>query len=434
MFKREILNALKNEKLKENLWKATRHTLEQRERVLKNIFNWEILREKANLIRKYSIENLWEKTKEKIEERGGKFYFAKSEGEAKILIENILKKYKEFPIVKSKSMVSEEVNLRDFLEKNGFEIYETDLGELIVQWEGKPPSHITAPAIHLSRFEVAKIFEEKLKIKVEEEPEKITKIAREFLREKFLKAKASIVGANFIVAEEGILVLLENEGNIRFCLELPQEVIILTGYEKVIPEIDNLKYLLKLLPPSATGQSQNAYTSFINLSKKHHLIVLKSFRERILKEEKEILYCIRCGACINVCPVFTIIGGHSYSSVYPGPIGIVLSFYQKKENLSMEILNLCSLCLACTEICPVKIPLHKIILKERGKVKKNFFEFLFSKILKLFSKSFFFNFSFKIYNLFPKFLKDLFQKNWKKGRETLKIKKLDFFKIWKKKD
>jgi len=438
MLEEKIKSSLANETLKKNLWKAVNHTLLSRKKILSNYEDWETLRERAHNIRKNSIENLdtlWEKAKDKINERGGNFYFAENEMEAVLLIKNILKDFKNFPIIKSKSMVSEEVNLREQLEKNGFDIYETDLGELIVQWEGKPPSHITAPAIHLSRYEISKIFKKKLNINVSSEPAELTKVAREFLREKFLKARASIVGANFIAAENASVVLLENEGNIRFCLSSPEKVIILTGYEKIVEKIDNLKVLLKILPPSATGQLQNCYTSFFPIDKRFHLIVLKSFREKILSSEmKEILYCIRCGACINTCPVFSLIGGHSYNSIYPGPIGLILSFYNQKKFLSKEILNLCSLCHACTEICPVKIPISEIILKERDLIKKNILEKFFVNFLKFLSNKFFFNLSFKIYNFFPLFLKKLIQKRWTIKREILNIKEKDFFKLWKEKN
>ncbi len=438
MLDEKIKSSLNNETLKNNLWKAVSHTLLSRLKILKNYPDWEFLKEKAFNIRKNSIENLdklWQNAKDKIIERGGSFYFAENEREAKLVIENILKDFKNFPVIKSKSMVSEEVLLREYLEKKGFEIYETDLGELIVQWEGKPPSHITAPAIHLSRYEISKIFEEKLKAKFSPEPSELTSVAREFLREKFLKARTSIVGANFIVSENGSVVLLENEGNIRFCLNVPEKVIILTGYEKIIEKIDDLKVLLKILPPSATGQFQNCYTSFFPIDKRFHLIVLKSFREKILNSEmKEILYCIRCGACINTCPVFSLIGGHSYSSTYPGPIGLILSFFNQKRVLSKEILNLCSLCHSCTEICPVKIPISEIILKERDLMGKNIFEKFSVNFLKILSNKFFFDLSFKIYNFFPLFFKKLIQKKWTEKREILKVKDKDFFKLWKEKN
>lgn len=438
MLKGKIKNSIKDETLKSNLWKAVNHTLSSRKKVLENYPDWENLRDEGYEIRRKSIDNLddlWEKAKRKIEERGGSFHFAKDYEEAKKFSEDILKKYKEYPVIKSKSMVSEEISIREYLEKKGFEIYETDLGELIVQWEGKPPSHITAPAIHLSRKEISKIFEEKLKIKTSDEPEELTKIARNFLRDKFLKAKSSIVGANFIVSENGSLVLLENEGNIRFCLQIPEEIVVITGYEKIIPNLDNLKIFLKLLPPSATGQIQNCYTSFVPLNKKFHLIVLKNFRKKIFKSDlKEILYCIRCGGCINTCPVFSLIGGHSYSSVYPGPIGLILSFFNKERKLSKNILNLCSLCLSCTEICPVKIPIHKIILKERNAIKKSLFEKLFIKILTLISKKYFFELSFNFYKLIPFFIRKIISKKWLYKREDLKIKSMDFFKLWKKKN
>ncbi|MEJ5166549.1 MAG: lactate utilization protein B [Thermoanaerobaculia bacterium] len=434
MIKEKIKASLQKETLKNNLWKAVKHTLLSRKKIVESYSNWEELREKAFKIRKTSIENLdklWEGVKNKIQSRGGNFFIVEDEKEALKIVEDILEKHKNFPIVKSKSMVSEEVGIREYLEKKGYEIYETDLGELIVQWEGKPPSHITAPAIHLSRFEIAKIFEEKLNLKVSSEPEELTKVAREFLREKFLKAKASIVGANFILSENGSLVLLENEGNIRFCLNIPEEVIILTGYEKIIPKIEDLIVFLKLLPPSATGQLQNCYTSFVPLGKKHHLIVLKSFREKILNSErKEILYCIRCGACINTCPVFSTIGGHSYSSVYPGPIGLILSFYNL-PSLSGDILNLCSLCFACSEICPVKIPIPEIILKGRASVGKGFLERFISKSSKIISNRYFFNLTFKVYNFLPLFLKKIFMKKWIYNRNFLDVKRKDFFKLWK---
>lgn len=430
--KEKIVEAIRDEKLKSNLWRAVNHSLESRKKVIeRNYKNWEELRTKAKEIRKFSCENLeklWEEAREKIERRGGKIFFAKSKEDALKIAEEVLKEYRYSPIIKSKSMVSEEIELRSYLEKKGFEIYETDLGELIVQLEGKLPSHITAPAIHLSKEEISEIVKSKLGLEVSNKEEEITLCIRNFLREKFLNAKASITGANFIVSENGSLVLFENEGNIRYCLNVSEKVLVITGYEKIIPKIEELKIFTKLLPVSATGQYQNSYTSFYPIDKKFNLIVLIDFRKKILNSNlKEVLYCIKCGCCLNSCPVFSIIGGHSYFSVYPGPIGIMLSIFSNPK-YSKKILNFCSLCLACTENCPVKIEIHKIILKGRS--------FFANKALNFFgliSKKSIFDFSFNLYNLLPFFLKEIFMKNWTYNREILDFKKKDFFDLWKSK-
>ena len=454
-FKSVIGGALKDEVLRRNLIKATQHSLRLRREVIEARYpHWEDMREKAKAIRKRSLEEnaaLWEQARRAIEARGGSFAIAPDRADVIHRVRRELAPFKDAPVVKSKSMVTEELGLREELERDGFEIYETDLGELIVQFEERPPSHITAPAIHLSREQIGRIFEKKLNVPYTSDPVELTAMARRFLREKFLAARAGITGANFIVAETGTLVLLENEGNIRLTTALPEKIVAVTGLEKIVPTLDDLKVLLRMLPVSATGQFQNCYTSFIPLGRGHTLLALDGWRSRLLEkpEYRDILLCIRCGACLNICPVYGLVGGHAYRSVYPGPIGVITGPFLKgssklaarspqteeamrgggsqglasdpkleaqdskpdsvqssefrvespsrpdskletrnsklgskadskletrNSKLALDNLKLSSLCGACTDICPVSVPIHSTILKLRADAPKPFWE------------------------------------------------------------
>jgi L-lactate dehydrogenase complex protein LldF len=273
-------------------------------------------------------------------------------------------------------MVSEEIGLNEYLNTLGIEVVETDLGEYIIQLAGEKPSHIIAPAIHKSKEEVALLFQKTLGISHDADISKLTQVARHKLREKFFQADIGITGANFAIAETGTIVLVENEGNIRFTTSLPPVHIVLMGLEKVIPTLDDLDVFLQLLPRSATGQKLPSYVSLITGPRKEyekdgpeefHLILLDNGRSRILSDPalRESLYCLRCGACLNVCPVYQKVGGHTYGSVYPGPIGSVITppligFYRAR---SLPYAS--TLCGACRDICPVKIDIPHMLLKLR---------------------------------------------------------------------
>jgi L-lactate dehydrogenase complex protein LldF len=282
-------------------------------------------------------------------------------------------------VVKGKSMTTEEIGLNGALEQAGFKVWETDLGEFIIQLAGEPPSHIIAPALHKTQQEIADLFVEKLGVPRHETPEKLTMVAREFLREKYFQAGMGISGANFALAETGAIVILENEGNARFSTTFPRLHVAVVGLEKVIPGPAELRVFLKLLARSATGQKMSTYVSLISGPgrpeevdgpEEMHIILLDNGRSRFRQdpELRPSLYCLRCGACLNVCPVYQRIGGHAYGWVYSGPIGSVMT-PQFLGTLRAKDLPLAStLCGACAEVCPVRIPLADLLLTLRRRI------------------------------------------------------------------
>jgi L-lactate dehydrogenase complex protein LldF len=274
-------------------------------------------------------------------------------------------------------MATEEIELNHALEAAGVRPVETDLGEYIIQLAHEKPSHIIVPAIHKTRAQISDLFEEKLREGRPNEVAEITAMARKRLRNEFLSAEMGITGANFAIAETGSIVLVENEGNIRLSTQVPRIHVAVVGIEKVIPRFDDLSVFLRLLPRSGTGQKQTAYVSFLNGPRQastefeFHLVLMDNGRTRILADEqmRESLYCIRCGACLNVCPVYQKIGGQAYGWIYPGPIGAVISPQLQGTKQSAELPFASSLCGACREACPVDINLPDLLLALRAKAK-----------------------------------------------------------------
>jgi L-lactate dehydrogenase complex protein LldF len=274
-------------------------------------------------------------------------------------------------------MISEEIKLNERLEEDGLEVIETDLGEYIIQIAGEAPSHLLAPAIHKSRQQIGRLFTDKLGCEYTEDPQVLTKIARKVLREKFIQADAGISGANFALAESGSIVIFTNEGNGRMVTSLPPLHIAVLSIEKMLPSIRDLPTFLRLLPRSATGQTITSYVSIISGTRKTdestgakelHIVLLDGGRSDIAKGEfKEMLKCIRCSACMNVCPVYRTIGGHAYGWTYPGPMGIILTELLTGLEKSHPLSDASTLCGACNEVCPVKIPLMELILRLRVK-------------------------------------------------------------------
>ncbi len=339
----------------------------------------EHLRDLANQIRAIRPSENLEKAVESLERNGIKVLFASDAKEARELILEIARKKKAKNVVKVKSMTTEEIELNHFLEKNGIEALETDLGELIIQIDGERPSHIVKPAIHRRRDDIAQSFQaHKITEEYDEEPTHITKNARKYLRQKYFAADIVVSGANYVLAEEGTIVLATNEGNSRFSMAGAKTHIAIAGFEKVIPSARELSVFLNLLGRSATGQHSTVYTDFVrgagsakNSPDDMYLIFLDNGRSKILGSEfSEILKCMRCGACMNRCPVFRLVGGHAYRAVYPGPLGIVLSPLLA-ENMKdyADLPKACTLCGGCAEVCPAKIPLPDLILKMRDKMK-----------------------------------------------------------------
>ncbi len=274
-------------------------------------------------------------------------------------------------------MVTEEIHLNSYLEAQGMEVVETDLGEYIVQIAGETPSHILAPAIHKSRQQVGQLFAEKLGVDYSDDPTVLVRIARQALREEFFAADAGISGANFAVADSGSLVIFTNEGNGRMVTTLPPLHIAVLTMEKMIPSLRDLPSFIRLLPRSASGQSISSYLSVVTGTRKPdeatgakdlHIVILDNGRSEILAGEfREILKCIRCSACMNICPVYRVVGGHAYGSTYSGPMGIVLTALLDGMDKAHPLIDATTLCGACVEVCPVKVPLLKLLkmLRER---------------------------------------------------------------------
>lgn len=338
-----------------------------------------LARERAKNIKWRAIENLdsmLEHFETMITRRGAKVCWAENTEEALAIIGKICEEKNCKSIVKSKSMVTEEIHLNKFLESKGIESVETDLGEYIQQLDGEPPYHIVTPAMHKSKEDIAKLFAEKLGTDPGLTPEQMTLVARDILREKYRQAEIGVTGANFIIADTGSIAVTENEGNARLSSSMPKTHIVIAGIEKIIPSITDLALFWPLLATFGTGQKITSYNTIISGPKKDnetdgpeemYVILLDNGRTNILANEKqrESLYCIRCGACLNACPVYKNIGGHAYGTTYSGPIGSVITPNLKDRAEWKHLSNASSLCGNCTEVCAVKINLHELLLENR---------------------------------------------------------------------
>jgi L-lactate dehydrogenase complex protein LldF len=348
-------------------------------------FNLTLARERAKNIKWKAIESL-DKQLENFEammtRRGVKVIWAEDAQQALEAVDKICKASNCRSVVKSKSMVTEEIHLNDHLEKSGIEIVETDLGEYIQQLDGEPPYHIVTPAMHKSKEDVAKLFAEKLGTDPNATPEQLTMTARTILREKYVQAEVGITGANFIISDIGGIAVTENEGNARLSCAFPKVHIVISGIEKMIPSVTDLGLFWPLLSTYGTGQKLTVYNTIITGPRKHnetdgpeemYVILLDNGRTNILADAKqrESLYCIRCGACLNACPVYKNIGGHAYGSTYSGPIGSVITPHLKDLGEWKHLSYASSLCGNCTEVCAVKINLHELLLENRYEAVRN---------------------------------------------------------------
>jgi L-lactate dehydrogenase complex protein LldF len=313
---------------------------------------------------------------EKITKRGAKVFWAEDSEQALNFIGEICKEKECKSIVKSKSMVTEEIHLNAYLESIGVESVETDLGEYIQQLDGEAPYHIVTPAMHKSKEDVAKLFAEKLGTDINSTPEQLTLVARKNLREKYVNAEIGITGANFILSDIGGIALTENEGNARLSASMPKTHIVIVGIEKVIPSINDLGLFWPLLSTYGTGQQVTVYNSIITGPKQAdeidgpedmYVILLDNGRTELLANDKsrEALYCIRCGACLNTCPIYKNIGGHAYETTYSGPIGSVITPHLRGMHDYNHLSYASSLCGSCTDVCPVRINLHELLLENR---------------------------------------------------------------------
>jgi L-lactate dehydrogenase complex protein LldF len=360
-------------------------------------------RQYATGVKKKSSENIPEylfRFEEQIESRGAEVLWAKDSNKALRIIENILKENHSALIVKSKSMITEEIGLNEFAGAMKIESVETDLGEFIVQTAGEKPYHILTPAMHKSKEDVAELFNREFHLTRQSQPHEIAAFVREHLRKVFSEADVGVTGANFIVADIGGIGLTENEGNGLMSVSFPKIHIVIAGIERIIPSVKHLSFFFQWLAVHGTGQNISAYNSLllgprcsgeIDGPEKMFVILLDNGRSNILEDDEinQALTCIRCGSCLNACPIYKNVGGYTYASTYTGPIGSVITPFFKGFNNFGHLSFACTLCRKCTEICPVEIPLHELILLNRKRISEKYpSSVLWKKGMKFYSITF----------------------------------------------
>ncbi|MEA2413153.1 MAG: L-lactate dehydrogenase complex protein LldF [Thermoleophilaceae bacterium] len=378
-FPRAARRELGNPQLRANLAKATTTIRAKREQVVAELPDWEELRDAGAAIKARAMATLPEQLElfeRNVKAAGGQVHWARDAAEAVAIVAGIAKRRGTREVIKVKSLATDEIGLNDGLAREGVEAVETDLAELIVQLAGDTPSHILVPAIHFNRDEIADLFSRTIgagEPRLDSDPHALAERARVHLREKFLSVPVAVSGANFGVAETGTVCVVESEGNGRFCTTLPGTLVTVMGIEKVLPEWRDLEVMLQLLPRSSTGERMNPYTSLWTGVRdgdgpsEFHLVLLDNGRTDVLADEvgRVALHCIRCSACLNACPVYSRVGGHAYESVYPGPIGAILT-PQMRHAPSLPFAS--SLCGACYDACPVKIDIPSTLIHLRAKV------------------------------------------------------------------
>jgi L-lactate dehydrogenase complex protein LldF len=371
--------ALGNDQLRRNLAHATTTIRAKSARVIAELPDWQQLRDAGSALKAYTMANLpvlLEQLEERVTAAGGVVHWAADANEANRIVTELVRATGEDRVIKVKSMATQEIGLNEALEAAGITPVETDLAELIVQLGHDKPSHILVPAIHRNRAEIREIFLREMPgvdPALTDEPAVLAGAARRYLRETFLRTRVAVSGANFAIAATGTLAVVESEGNGRMCLTLPETLITVMGVEKVVPAWQDLEVFLQLLPRSSTGERMNPYTSMWtgvtpgDGPQSFHLVLLDNGRSAVLADDvgRQALHCIRCSACLNVCPVYERTGGHAYGSVYPGPIGAVLSpqLTGVEDNASLPYAS--SLCGACFDACPVKIDIPSILVHLR---------------------------------------------------------------------
>lgn len=423
------------------------------ERGLSKFENLEASKKKAHVTKWRVMENL-DKFLPEFEanfiKRGGKVIWANDAEEAQREILNIIQKRNGKTVIKSKSMTTEEIHLNEFLEKNNIESLESDLGEYIVQLLDQKPYHIVTPAMHLSKEEIAQLFHEKFGTPADATPPQLVQKARELLRQKYLDADIGISGGNFLIADTGSIALTENEGNARLCTTFPKVHIAIVGIEKIIPSIADLDLFWPLLASHGTGQNLTVYNSILSGPRQPnetdgpeemYVILLDNGRTNLLaqKDQRQALYCIRCGACLNACPVYKNIGGHTYNTTYSGPIGSIITPHFKGMQEFKHLSYASSLCGKCSEVCPVKIDIHKMLLLNRrdaasghentkieeigwsmwkkGMQKRSLMDFFGGKMKNFFLKKFFKK-TWGKYRSMPQIAPKSFAKQWEEGKRN----------------
>lgn len=379
-FPEAALPVLRNPQLRKNVAHAIDIIQAKRGRLVEEKSDWQSLRTAAASIREHALENLdfyLEQFEERCTAAGGVVHWAADAAEARRIVLELLREESATEVIKIKTMTSAEIQLNPFLEGNGVRAMETDLAEIILQLGNGEPSHIVVPALHVNRSQVRDIFARRMGLpELSDDPHALTAAARKYLREKFLSVPVAISGANFLIAETGAVTVVESEGNGRMCLTLPRALITIAGIEKVLPRFQDLEVMLQVLARSATGERMNPYTSLWtgvtpgDGPQRFHVILLDNGRSSILARERErqTLRCIRCAACMNTCPVYRQTGGHAYGSVYPGPIGAILTPQLTGMRHAQSLPYASSLCGACYEVCPVKINIPEILIDLRAQV------------------------------------------------------------------
>jgi L-lactate dehydrogenase complex protein LldF len=373
--------ALQDGQLRRNLKHATTTIRDKRLRAVAELDDWETLRLAGSQIKDRVMRHLDEyllQLEASVTAAGGTVHWARDADDAKRIVAALVRAKGADEVVKVKSMATDEIKLNEALAEHGITAHETDLAELIVQLGHDKQSHILVPAIHRNRAEIRRLFERTIArgSELSDEPEALAEAARVHLRERFLSARVAVSGANFAVAETGAICVVESEGNGRMCLTLPEVLVTVMGIEKVIPEFRDLEVMLQLLPRSSTGERMNPYTSIwtgvagSDGPREFHLVLLDNGRTQVLADEvgRQALHCIRCSACLNVCPVYSRAGGHAYESVYPGPIGAILTPQLRGLHAAPTLPWASSLCGACYEACPVKIDIPSVLVHLRGRV------------------------------------------------------------------
>jgi L-lactate dehydrogenase complex protein LldF len=371
---------LGNTQLRHNVRHATNVIRRKRAKVVEEMPDWQALREAGRQIKDHTLRHLdfyLEQFESTCTRAGGRVHWARDADEANQIVISLIQARRATEVIKVKTMTSDEIGLNSALETVGITPHETDLADLIVQLGEDRPSHIVVPALHRNKLEVRRIFMEKMGLsELGDRPEDLTNAARRYLREKFLRVSVAISGANFAVADTGSVCIVESEGNGRMCISLPEMLITLIGIEKMIPTFQDLEVFLQLLPRSATGERMNPYNSIWtgvtsgDGPREFHVILLDNGRANVLSdnESRDTLNCIRCGACLNACPVYRQTGGHAYGSVYAGPIGAILTPQLQSMEHSQSLPYASSLCGACYEVCPMKINIPEILVHLRGEV------------------------------------------------------------------
>jgi L-lactate dehydrogenase complex protein LldF len=379
-FPQAVLPVLRNPQLRKNVAHAIDVIQTKRAKLVAEKADWQELRSAAAAIRDHALENLGtylEEFEARCTAAAGTVHWAADAAEARRIILDLLRQEKASNVIKIKTMTSAEIQLNPFLEANGVHAFETDLAEIILQLGEEESSHIVVPALHVNRGQVREIFARAMGLKdLSDDPEVLTNAARTYLRKKFLTIPTAISGANFLIAETGGVAVVESEGNGRMCLTLPKTMITVAGIEKVLPRFQNLEVMLQLLARSATGERMNPYTSLWtgvtagDGPQNFHVVLLDNGRSSILARPKhrQTLKCIRCAACMNTCPVYRQTGGHAYGSVYPGPIGAILTPQLMQMHHAQSLPYASSLCGACYEVCPVKINIPEVLLELRAEV------------------------------------------------------------------